>query len=65
MSIKRQKDKQQSGSSLQWKVNSIIKRMKVLGVPFMAQGLMNPISIHEDTGLIPGLAHWVKDLVLL
>ena len=22
-------------------------------------------SIHEDTGLIPGLTEWVKDLVLL
>ena len=31
----------------------------------MAQPLRNLTGIYEDTGLIPGLSHWVKDLVLL
>ena len=31
----------------------------------MAQRLMNPTSVREDVGLIPGLTQWVKDLALL
>ena len=30
----------------------------------MAQQVKNSTSISEDVGLIPGLAQWVKDLVL-
>ena len=35
-----------------------------LGVPVVAQGVKTLTSIHEDTGLIPGLPQWVKDPVI-
>ena len=37
----------------------ILRNVK-LGIPVLAQWLMNPTSSHEDVGSIPGLAQWVK-----
>ena len=33
-----------------------------LWVPIVAQHVKNLTSVHEDVGLKPGLAQWVKDV---
>ena len=38
--------------------------LKNLGVPMVAQWLTNPTGNQEVSGLIPGLAQCVKDLIL-
>ena len=37
---------------------------KMWGVLIVAQQVMNPTSIHEDTSSIPSPPQWVKDPVL-
>ena len=39
-------------------------RKDISGVPIVAQWLKSPTRNDDVVGLIPGLAQWVKDLVL-
>ena len=40
------------------------QKIMYIGVPIEAQWLTNRVSMDEDSGSIPGLTQWVKDLVL-
>ena len=40
-------------------------KKKVWGVPILAQWVKNQTGIHQDPGLTPGLAQWLKDPMLL
>ena len=50
--------------SLQKKKKRQTKQKNGQGVPFVAQQVTNPTSIHAGSGSITGLIQWVKDSAL-
>ena len=66
LSVFHEKDEQDRAPDLEILLQTDSSDQKCsLGVPIVAQRVKNPTSICEDVGWIPGLAQWIKDLVLL
>ena len=53
------------GRPKKWQKKKKKKKKSIVGVPVVAQWVTNLMSIHEVEGLIPGLAQYVKDPLLL
>jgi len=53
-----------TGQSEKKRSSLAFSNLPLLGVPFVAQWLMNPTRSHEVVGSIPGLAQWVRDPAL-
>ena len=57
-----------SFQSFHFKLSQNYRKLEIRNLSWSSHYIsvvMNPASIHEDAGSIPGLAHWIKDLALL